>query len=192
VEMQSADMGRKPAKSRGAGLGGTLILMVFVVVCLAVFSALSFVTARADLALSEKNTMALEAYYTADAAAQAKLAQIDDCLVQAAGKSGNYAANCAALLTELPDLVYQAGSGIQPDKVAFEMKVDDVRTLYVELALKSQAEINLAKIANELRSYIGVSSGTTSDAIRYTITAYKTVNNSTWETTSRIEVWPGQ
>lgn len=192
MEIQSADMGRKPAKSRGAGLGGTLILMVFVVVCLAVFSALSFVTARADLALSEKNTTALEVYYTADAAAQAKLAQIDDCLVQAAGKTGNYTANCASLLTALPNLVYQAGSLSQPDKVAFEIKVDDVRTLYVELALKSQAEIYLNEKANELRAYMGVSSGTRSNAVRYNVTAYKTVNNSAWETTSRIEVWPGQ
>lgn len=174
MENPAAEIGRKPAKSRGAGLGGTLILMVFVVVCLAVFSALSFVTARADLALSEKNNDALEAFYTADAAAQTKLAQIDDRLVQAAGKAGDYAANCAALLTGLPDLVYQAGSGSEPDKVAFEIKVDDVRTLYVELAL---ADIGQIKTGN---------SG------RYTLTAYKTVNNSAWETTSRIDVWPGQ
>ncbi len=157
---------RRALKSRGTGLGGTLILMVFVVVCLAVFSALSFVTARADLALSEKNTAALEAYYTADAAAQAKLARIDECLLQAAKKGGNYRQNAAELLTQLPDLVYQAGAGSEGDRVAFEIKVDEVRVLYVELAILPSGQSQ-----------------------RYRVLAYKTVNNSSWETASRIEVW---
>lgn len=51
------------------GVGAISILTVLLVLTLAMFSALSFASARADLALSQINADTVAAYYAADAAA---------------------------------------------------------------------------------------------------------------------------
>ena len=64
-------MSRK--ESSPVGVGVLTVLTVLLVLILAVFSALTYASARADLALSEINAETAAAWYAADAQAQALL-----------------------------------------------------------------------------------------------------------------------
>lgn len=72
----------RPARSSPIGVGVLTILTVLLVLTLAVFSALTYTSARADLALSQRNADMVTAYYAADSQArrlQAEFAQgLDD------------------------------------------------------------------------------------------------------------------
>lgn len=57
-------------KSSPIGVGVLTVLTVLLVLVLAVFSALTYASARADLALSRKNADTVTAYYAADAEAR--------------------------------------------------------------------------------------------------------------------------
>lgn len=58
------------------GMGGTLIITIFVVLCLTVFSVLSFTTAYSDLKLSKKTEEFTYDYYEIHGRAEGKLAEI--------------------------------------------------------------------------------------------------------------------
>lgn len=57
-------------------LGGTIIIIIFVVLCLTVFSFLSFTTAYSDLKLSEKSEEFYKDYYKLNGIAEERLAEI--------------------------------------------------------------------------------------------------------------------
>lgn len=57
-------------KSSPIGVGVLTVLTVLLVLILAVFSALTYISARADLALSRKDADTVTAYYAADAEAR--------------------------------------------------------------------------------------------------------------------------
>jgi hypothetical protein len=62
------------------GMGGTLIITVFVVLCLMVFAVLSFTTAYSDLKLSNKAQEITADYYGIHGRAEEKLSEINDIL----------------------------------------------------------------------------------------------------------------
>ena len=62
------------------GMGGTLIITVFVVLCLMIFAALSFTTAYSDLKLSDKALEITTDYYRIHGKAEEKLSEISDIL----------------------------------------------------------------------------------------------------------------
>lgn len=62
------------------GMGGTLIITIFVVLCLMIFAVLSFVTAYSDLKLSNKAQEITADYYYIHGKAEEKLAEISDVL----------------------------------------------------------------------------------------------------------------
>lgn len=66
----------------GLSVGICSILVIFVLLCLVTFAVLSLVSARADKALSEKNLQHVTDYYTAETAAYARLAEIDELLAE--------------------------------------------------------------------------------------------------------------
>ncbi len=74
----SSQMNRKSNVS--VGMGGTLIITLFVVLCLMIFAALSFVTAYSDLKLSNKTQEITADYYNIHGKAEEKLAEISDVL----------------------------------------------------------------------------------------------------------------
>ena len=107
----------------GIGLGAVSILAVFVVLCMTVFSILSFTSARADQKLSEKNAKAVQEYYQAESKAEEQL---------------------GALLREkniedLLALAVQDGCDITNDGqnhyISYVIKVNEIQDLYVEIAL---------------------------------------------------------
>lgn len=74
----------KPAgrqnKNTFSSFGFSTILIVFVMICIITFSALSFLTASSDYRLSKKVADHTSAYYTAEEQAYVKLSEIDSLL----------------------------------------------------------------------------------------------------------------
>ena len=64
------------------GMGGTLIITIFVVLCLTIFATLSFTTAYSDLKLASKTEEMTYDYYAANAKAEDKLAEVNDVLME--------------------------------------------------------------------------------------------------------------
>lgn len=58
------------------GIGGTLIIVIFVVLCLTVFSVLSFSAAYSDLRLTQKTEQITADYYEVHGRAEEKLSEI--------------------------------------------------------------------------------------------------------------------
>lgn len=68
----------KKNSSSGAavGIGGTLIMVIFVALCLTIFATLSFTTAYSDLKLSKKTEQMTKDYYLAHKRAEEKLSEV--------------------------------------------------------------------------------------------------------------------
>ena len=62
----------------GAGVGLSSIMVIIVIVCLTLFGALSFVTARNEALLTDRTLESVQNYYAADAAAQRTLMLVDE------------------------------------------------------------------------------------------------------------------
>lgn len=69
---------RKKLKSQSNALnaGGTLVIIIFVVLCLTIFGLLAFATSFADKKLADKNLLSVSQYYEADAEAERTLARV--------------------------------------------------------------------------------------------------------------------
>ena len=59
-------MKQNDKRSAGIHVGSASIIMIFAVLCLTVFSTLSYVTANQEQKLAEKSARAIEQYYAAD------------------------------------------------------------------------------------------------------------------------------
>lgn len=66
-------------------VGSASIVMIFAVLCLTVFSTLSFVTANHERKLAEKSTLAVQQYYAADWQCEELYQQIVQCLQTGGG-----------------------------------------------------------------------------------------------------------
>lgn len=107
----------------GVGLGGASILVVLVALCLMTFVALSLASAQADLRLSQRTAQAAQAYYAADAVAEERV----DAVLAAAQKEHW----TQALAREGCRVTADNGAA----KVAFDVTLDQSKTLEVELEL---------------------------------------------------------
>ncbi|WP_313344860.1 hypothetical protein [Sedimentibacter sp.] len=66
------------------GMGGTLVIVIFVVLCLTVFATLSFTTAYSDLKLVNKTHEMTSDYYTIEGNAEKRLSEIFNVMIEAA------------------------------------------------------------------------------------------------------------
>lgn len=71
------------------GIGGSLIIVIFVVLCLTIFSVLSFTTAYSDLKLSGKTEQITVDYYDIHGRAEEKLSEISDKMIEYNGNSSD-------------------------------------------------------------------------------------------------------
>ncbi len=88
----------------GVQVGGTSIIMVFILLCLTVFAVLTLQSASADLRLANKSAEASTRYYEADAEAERILAQIDEVLYilsESAVDESSYRANLTRAAADL-------------------------------------------------------------------------------------------
>ena len=69
-------MNNKGAQSGGLHIGGASILMIFVLLCLTTFAALTMVSASASFRLAERVVIASDNYFAADSLAEEVLAEI--------------------------------------------------------------------------------------------------------------------
>ena len=70
-------------ESRPVRLGWLSLLLTVIILCLATLSVLSFSTARADLALAQKQARQAQSVYALECAGQQWLAELDAALAQA-------------------------------------------------------------------------------------------------------------
>ncbi|MDL2237766.1 hypothetical protein LJC56_08065 [Christensenellaceae bacterium OttesenSCG-928-K19] len=121
-------MGKK--ESIGIGTGSVSILAIFVVLCLTTLSALSLVSARADYVLAEKTAQVSKEYYEADAAAEAKLADLLEVV-----KTGGYQWEGYAMEQGF-EIFLRDGTTV----VAYTVPINDKKELYAEIELVVDAE----------------------------------------------------
>lgn len=113
----------------GINVGGSSILVIFILLCLTTFATLSMVSAKADLRLTEKTVAAAAQYYAADAAAEEQLARIDGAL-----RAQPWAADsAAALMAALPTLQVESAEGAL--LASYAVPVNDSQELAVELRI---------------------------------------------------------
>ena len=112
----------KDRQKAGLGVGGSSLLMVFIIVCLTTFATLSLVSANADDKLSIKTAETISAYYDADSRAVERLQAIDALLA-----SGQAEQITAQELAEATETGY-----------AFTESISDRQSLAVTLTVRSQ------------------------------------------------------
>lgn len=66
----------KKNRSAAMNVGGAIVIVIFVVLCLTIFGLLSFTTAYADKKLADRNLASISQYYSADSKAEEILAQL--------------------------------------------------------------------------------------------------------------------
>lgn len=130
--------------SAPAGIGGITIAMVFVVLCLTLFSLLSLSTARAQWALTQRSLDAVERYYSADSQAQHQLALLHQRL-QALPAGDQYLEQAAEALSDLEGLsLEQTSAGLA---ILASYPAQGELTLDMELLLTAQGRLTLTRYA---------------------------------------------
>lgn len=82
---------------RVMAVGAPSLIMIFVVLCLACFAALTLSSANAEARLAQKAAESTANYYAADTRLQEKLAQLDAVLASCGKDSDEFAKEAAAL-----------------------------------------------------------------------------------------------
>lgn len=99
-------------------VGGSALLVIFAVLCLTIFALLTIATVQADTRLADVSARSVSAYYTADAEAEAVLAEL---------RAGH-----------APAGVTDCGGGLY----TYDIPISDVLTLFVEVRVEgTQYEI---------------------------------------------------
>lgn len=109
-------MNKKQKSFSGINIGSASMLLIFIILCLVSFAALSIVSANADRKLSEKIATRTQSYYEACNKAEEALAQLDDTL-QAQYKASS------------DEKSYYEAVGHQ---VVYSIPVSDTQALHVE------------------------------------------------------------
>ncbi len=121
-------MKQNDKRSAGIHVGSASIIMIFAVLCLTVFSTLSYVTSSQEQKLAQKSAQAIEQYYDADWQCEAYYEQIYDLL-----KSG-------VAVSDLPQYldvkVTEAGASALID---YAVDIDERQQLEVQLIAENGA-----------------------------------------------------
>lgn len=73
-------------KTGGVFIGVSSLLVIFIVLCLTTFAALSLTSANADLKMARRAAQTVSDYYAADSAAVELLARLDEAVEAAPGR----------------------------------------------------------------------------------------------------------
>jgi hypothetical protein len=145
----------------GLSVGGSSILVIFVVLSLTIFAALSFMSARADLRLAEKQAQAAREYYAADSAATERLAALDARLRLPAAEAADVSGMAGLTVERVSPAVFTA---------TFEETMNERQVLRVTLRIPGEE--------------------TATGRERWRIAAWQIVNIREWEGgRNTIEVW---
>lgn len=127
-------------KNTAMSIGFPSIIMVFIMICLVTFAALSLLTANSDYRLSQKMADKTSAYYEADALAQNVTYQIDQALASLYTECNDAASfynsiNTDFSINEIPEGVYDFSVNCENEvpTISYKVIISDVQTLHVSL-----------------------------------------------------------
>ncbi|WRS26455.1 hypothetical protein U6B65_08865 [Oscillospiraceae bacterium MB08-C2-2] len=122
-------------QTTGINVGGSSLLIIFVLLCLTTFATLSLVSANADLRLTEKTARAATEYYIADTLGEETLAQLIP-LLQQAYTPGDSAAYFSRLESSLSELSFPARLVTNEQKTFIEYTVPINEKLQLVVSLE--------------------------------------------------------
>lgn len=158
-------------KSRiGLNIGTSSILLVFVLLCMVTFAALSFVSANADYKLSQSLETRTTRYYTVSNTAEQRLSEIEDILAEVKTRSADfesYKTQAAEALAATPAADSPEGSW---GTLHWQLPFSDTQALDVVLNLTDPFESG---------SY-------------FTVNRWQVVSTVSWEDDSTLELFDGQ
>ena len=122
--------------SKGVGVGSASIIVIFVLLCLACFGVLSFVSARADLRLATQTAKSVTSYYEADSRAISRMHDYEKLLDSIStigdGHSGaDYCLSCAEAITDFDPTVLATENNC----LIFYEPIDENRELAVTFSI---------------------------------------------------------
>lgn len=162
-------------KQLGIHVGGSSILMIFVLLCLVTFSALSLVSANADYKLTAKAAQSVTRYYQADAQAETRLAFIDQTL-KSVSESMPDDAEASVFHSRISDALMhedEVTAGIQDGRFIIQYQVDIDGRRALQVALEPVYPLQNAKE-------------------RYVLTAWQVIQTAEWEPDDTLTVWDGE
>ena len=149
------------------GIGISSILLIFVILCLLTFAVLSLVSANADYKLVKKSSAHTHEVYEAENSANELMDEIDSILKSTyqSSDSSNYLKQVQQNLTSLDGISFPS-----KDQIAYEVKVNEHKTMQVVLLLNSEIKKG--------------------DSF-YQIETWKLINTQTWEADDTLPVYTG-
>ena len=123
---------RRGVKIGGTNIGGSSILMIFVLLCLTTFATLAMVSATASLRMAERMVHASDAYFAADNRAEEIFAEISR--IAASPEAG--------IPLRLRDMELEGFGFFQAESgaafISYTVPIDNSRSLNVELLLEGR------------------------------------------------------
>lgn len=120
-------------------IGYTSILLIFTMLCLVTFAALSLITVNSDYSLSQKVAERTTAYYEADTRVREYLSQIDKCLTDWYMTSNDADAYMSGLADVVGEVEVSDGlsTAMADDSTVYriECQIGDVQKLCITLDL---------------------------------------------------------
>lgn len=113
----------KKKEISGIQIGTSSLILIFVVLCLTIFSVLSLMSSMSDMRLAQKSLAAVEEYYIADSLAEKKLKEIDMIIKN----DHNFAEELGEMFDPATGLIY------------YEIPINESQALCVELDVISRA-----------------------------------------------------
>ncbi len=124
-----------------SGIGGSLILVIFIVLTITVFSVLTLVSAQNELNAVTKSKKMAEAYYIAEKNAAEKCGQINEIM----SSNDDFAQKLSALAAIEANAELMENDG----NITFDVEIDEIRSL--KTVLKSENG-NLTIISQQIVS----------------------------------------
>ncbi len=116
---------KKHGTNSGISIGSSSLILIFVVLCMTVFSVLTLMSANAEKKLSDKSAQAVSDYYNADLAATMKMNEIAEALFSSDSTVAEQLILLGAEFTAAQDGII----------IAFDTEIDSRRTLHTEALL---------------------------------------------------------
>lgn len=111
-------------------IGASSLILIFIVLCLAVFGLLSLSSARGDMALAERNVQAVTRYYEADNKGQQWLREVDRILMEEMAADTD-SGQCSLKIKERLGDIYDREKGI----ITTDIPMERGQSLHIELML---------------------------------------------------------
>lgn len=148
---------------QGINVGTSSLILIFIILCLAVFGLLSLTSAKSDLSLAKRYSESVKGYYDADNKGQEFLQMADQELKEIFARcSPEKTEECRALLEETSPYYDR-----ETDIIRTDIPMDRGQALRVELLVVFDSEV------------------------RYEVEAWKVIHTEDYEIDDSMPVWTG-